>query len=172
MEGVSIWWSVNCTDPSLNLIQRNVPQNNISAMRLSWQNNFTSEDSLRRFWLTGETPGKPLENTHTSSSWRVPSRLFRSRSAGFLFELRSGSSLQRCFALCERTTVENWRTTAAVLMWCYLQLIGLDLDWKLCRNSAFSHHETGSWIWVSRFQFWHMYLFSPNLLVYMSTKCH
>ena len=59
------------------------------------------------------------------SSWPVPSRLFRSRSAGFLCELRSGSSLQRRFAPCERTTAENCRTTRAMLMWCYLQLIGL-----------------------------------------------
>ena len=54
--------------------------------------------------------------THTSS-WRVPSHLFRSCSAGFLCDLHSGSSsLQRCFALCERPTAENWRTTAVVLM--------------------------------------------------------
>ena len=31
----------------------------------------------------------------------------------------------------------------------YLWLIGLDLDWKLCRNSAFSHRETGLWISVA-----------------------
>ena len=42
-----------------------------------------------------------------------------------LFELCSGSSLQQSFALYEWTTTENWRPTAVVLMWCYLQLIGL-----------------------------------------------
>ena len=30
MDGVSIWWSVNCTDPSLNLVQRNVSQSNVT----------------------------------------------------------------------------------------------------------------------------------------------
>ena len=95
----------------------------------------------------GDT-GNPLENRHMSSSWRILSRLFRSRSAGFLCELSSGSSLQRCFALCERTTAENWWTTAAVLLTAHRA----DLDWKLCRDSAFSQRETGSWIWVSRFQ--------------------
>ena len=103
--------------------KKNLRDGQPSGPRLQWT--LPQKTASVGFWLTGETPGKPLENTHTSSSWRVPSRLFRSRSAGFLFELRSGSSLQRCFALCERTTVENWRTTAAVLMWCYLQLIGL-----------------------------------------------
>ena len=31
IEGVSIGWSVNCTGPSLNLIQRNVPQSNVTC---------------------------------------------------------------------------------------------------------------------------------------------
>ena len=67
--------------------------------------------------LTGGTPGKHLENTPMSSSWRVPSRLFRSCSAGFLCELNSGSSLRwRCFALCEWPNVENWRTTPAAII--------------------------------------------------------
>ena len=30
VEGVSIWWSANCTDPSLNSIQRNVPQSSVT----------------------------------------------------------------------------------------------------------------------------------------------
>ena len=123
---------------------------------------FTLEDGLSRFWLTGGDTGEtPWKHTHTSSSCRVPSRLFRSRSTGFLFEINSSSSLQRCFALCEWTTAENWRTTAAVLMWCYLQLIGLDLDWKLCRDSAFSQRKTGLWIWVSRFRLRYLYHYSP-----------
>ena len=57
------------------------------------------------------------ENTPTSSSWRVPSRLFRSRSVGFLCELHSGSSLRRrCFTPCESPSGENWRTGAAEIM--------------------------------------------------------
>ena len=60
-------------------------------------------------------------------------------------------------SLCEQPTAENWRTITLVLMrhLCkrgYLLLIGLDLDWKLFRDSAFSH-KTGSWIWMSQFQF-------------------
>ena len=39
-------------------------------------------------------------------------------------------------------------------MW-YLQLIGLDLDWR---------HETGSWIWVLRFQLQYLHRYSPNLV--------
>ena len=30
------------------------------------------------------------------------------------------------------------------------------------RASAFSHRETGSWLWVSRFSVWYAYRYSPN----------
>ena len=40
-----------------------------------------------------------------------------SRSAAFLCELHSGSSLRRrCFTLCESPSAENWRTNAAEIM--------------------------------------------------------
>ena len=67
--------------------------------------------------LTEGTLEKHLENTPMSSPLRVPSHLFRSRSAGFLWELHSISSLRRrCFALCESPLAENWRTNAAEIM--------------------------------------------------------
>ena len=37
-----------------------------------------------------------------------------------------------------------------------------DLDWKLCRDSAFSQRGTGSWIWVLRLQLWYVYRYSPR----------
>ena len=56
------------------------------------------------------TPGGTPGETPTSSTWHVPSRLFRSRSAGFLCELHTWR--RRCFSLCESPSVENWWTTA------------------------------------------------------------
>ena len=52
--------------------------------------------------------------------------------------------------------------TASLCERIYLKLIGLDLDWKLCHDSAFSHCKTGSWIWESRFQFRYVYRYSPS----------
>ena len=95
------------------IMKKNLCDGQPSRPRLQWT--LPRKTASILFWLTGQTPGKPLENTHTSSSWRVPPRFFRSCSAGFLCELCSGSSLQQCFALCERTMSKNWRTTAVVL---------------------------------------------------------
>ena len=118
------------------------------------------------------TLGKHLENTHVTSSGRVPSRLFRSCGAGFLCELHSGSSSNPVVLHSVWMTNGGELATAVVLMQCfcvkgsYLELIGLDLDWKFCHNSAFSHRETGSWIWVSRFRFWYACRYSPSGYVF------
>ena len=50
-------------------------------------------------WIDRRTPGKHLETTPTSSSWCGPSRLFRSRSAGFLCELHHSGD--NAASLCE-----------------------------------------------------------------------
>lgn len=64
------------------------------------------------FILIGHWWKQVEKNPQTSSSWRVPSRLFWIRSAGLLCELHTDASLrQSCLALCEQTAVENWRNT-------------------------------------------------------------
>ena len=67
----------------------------INRQRVHWINRTPEETSWKK-------------NTQTSSSWHVPPRLFRSRS--FLYELHSGSSLQRsCLALRAQTPAEILR---------------------------------------------------------------
>ena len=69
------------------------------------------------FRLTGGHQWKPLEKIQTSS-WLVPSHLFRLCSPSLLCKLHSGLSLsRRCFTLCERPMAENWQIAAAVKMW-------------------------------------------------------
>ena len=85
---MSIGWSVNCIGPSLNLIKKNVPQSNFTGPNSG--NVVTVTVFGKEGTNTTVVCEDPLENTHKSSSWHVPSRPFRGRSTGFLCELHSG----------------------------------------------------------------------------------
>ena len=112
IEGVSIGWSVTTHFLPINSLH---PRERES----DWQGN-TREH---------------LEDTLTSSSSRLPSRLFSSRSVGFLCEFNGGSPLRwRCFTLSESPSAENWQTAAPAFMrlllseWGYWLLISTS-DW-------------------------------------------
>ena len=93
-------------------------------------------------WIDRMTPGKHLENTPMSSSWRVLSPLLRSRSTGFLCEWHSGSPLRRrCFTSYESPTAENWWTTAAALMR-LLCVNGDTVSPQCCRKAAVAYKLT------------------------------
>ena len=89
IRGVSIGWSVNYMGPSLNLIQRNVPQSNVTWPNKSnvvtvtvfgnvYEEKYTADirgvasvlPPVLPTQIDRRTPGKHLENTSTSSSWR------------------------------------------------------------------------------------------------------
>ena len=224
--------SDDCTGPSLNLINRTVPQSNVTepnksnvvtvtvfgnlcvekdttdrvcpSSRLSYRflTTFLPENqrlSLAKsclWWKKISATASPPDGKvyppyrHACLGAAAPAFCVKSRqcggdfrsvwipigrelaNCGFYASSPGSSSLQRCFALSERPSAENWWTACGVNAASLyergylLLLIGLDLDRNLCRDSAFSHCETDLWIWVLRFQFWYVCRYSPNIQVW------
>ena len=153
MEGVSD----DCTGPLIILINRNVPQSNVTeanksnvvtvtvfgdlyeekdttdivekrlSSRLSYRLSYrllvtflpekqrlSPAKSFNSLSVCDEKKIKNLCDRQPSDrdrGYTLPSRLFRSRSAGFLCEFMA--VWWRSFALCESPLAENWRTMAA-----------------------------------------------------------
>ena len=143
--------------PAKNFNSPSVPDGKKKSL---WPSALRTETSVN-FRKTASVPQRRL------SVW-IHSGELANRFCGFHASSRGSSSLRRCFALSERPSAENWWTTCGVNVASLcergylLLLIGLDLDRNLCRDSAFSHRETGSCIWVSQFRFWYVCRYSPS----------
>ena len=97
------------------------------------------------FRLTGGHWGNDLEKkTHTSSSWHVPPRLFRSHSAAFLCELHSSSSSRWELANC----VSVWKGLLSLMSWAFI----LGVEGACYQLVTVTRHHVaclgGGWSWL------------------------
>ena len=157
-----------CLSPTKNLNTPRVCDENKSlrwsALKTDMSVNFRPENGLspheRKSQIDRGDTGKDLENTPTSSSWPVPSRLFRSRSASFLCEIHGRSEILDSvwITICGELTNHSCGFYASSPVWMGLVLV----EWSrssVCRGGWF-----GGWgaeIFKSVFR-WSFILFLIN----------